>query len=105
MAQIVWTESALNNLRQIIDHVSKDSPQRAEKLAARLTELPEILVHTPLLGRRVPEFDQDHIRELVTVRPYRLIYVVREDVCHIAAIVHGRRHLPNVLKPEDLDVN
>jgi plasmid stabilization system protein ParE len=102
MAQVTWTEVALKHLRQITDYVAERSPERADELAERLSDAPEILEHTPKIGRRVPEFDRDDLRELVTVRPYRILYLLRDDDCYIIAIVHGRRDLTR-LRPEDLE--
>jgi len=51
----------------------------------------------------VPEFGLEHVRELVTVRPYRIIYLVREDVCAVVAVVHSSRNLPAVLDPKDFE--
>lgn len=102
MAQVIWAESALTSLKEITDYVAQTSPARADELAARFDSAPDILEHSPRAGRRVPEFDREDIRELVTVRPYRLLYVVREEVCHIMAIIHSKRDLAALLRPEDL---
>ena len=101
MAEVVWTEAALRHLREITDYIAQRSPERADELDTQLSEAPEILAHTPRIGRSVPEFGQEHIRELVTVRPYRIIYEVRDDTCSIVAIVHSSRDLRK-LRPEDL---
>jgi toxin ParE1/3/4 len=98
MASVLWTEAALKNVRDITDYIAESSPAKADKLAARLSEVPDILEHTPRIGRRVPEFNQDDIRELVTVRPYRIIYVIREESCYIAAIIHSSRDLKKALR-------
>jgi toxin ParE1/3/4 len=102
MAEVIWTETALKNLRDITNYVAEDSPLKADKLAVRLSEAPNILEHTPRIGRRVPEFAQDHIRELVTVRPYRLIYVIRDDCCYVTAIIHSSRDLKKALRAAGL---
>ena len=98
MAEVIWTETALKNLREITDYVAEASPAKADKLAARLSEVPDMLEQTPRIGRRVPEFNRDDIRELVTVRPYRIIYVIRDETCYIAAIVHSSRDLKKALR-------
>ena len=102
MAEVVWTETALRNLRDISDYVAQSSPSKSDKLANRLSEVPDLLEDTPRIGRKVPEFNQDHIRELVTVRPYRIIYVVRDEACYIVAIVHSSRDLKKTLRAAGL---
>ncbi len=44
----------------------------------------------------MPEIQQDQIREL-WVRPYRVIYVIRGEDCHVMAIAHASRDLPTHL--------
>ena len=43
-------------------------------------------------GRKVPEFDEENIRELIAYS-YRIIYAVEKDEVTIAAVIHGRRML------------
>ena len=43
MAEIVWTESALNDLDDIGDYIAKDSIRYAELTVAKLFESPDIL--------------------------------------------------------------
>ena len=46
----------------------------------------------PLSGRKLPEFDDETIRELIAYS-YRIIYVVEQNEVIIAAVIHGRRML------------
>jgi plasmid stabilization system protein ParE len=68
----------------------------------RIMHAPRRLASLPLLGRVVPEYGEDHIRELI-VPPYRLIYVVRDDVCFVVAVVHSSRDLSTLFRLEDLE--
>jgi toxin ParE1/3/4 len=104
MAQVTWAETALRNVREIVDYVAQVSPDRAERLETELMDAPDLLTTSPRLGRQVPEFGQEDLRELVTVRPYRIIYRIHEDTCTILAVVHSRRDLRK-LRPEDLESN
>jgi plasmid stabilization system protein ParE len=72
---------------------------------ARLKDAPKVLASSPKLGRQVPEYGMEHIRELVSVHPYRIIYAVPEDTdtCTVLAVIHGSRDLANALTPEDLE--
>jgi plasmid stabilization system protein ParE len=46
----------------------------------------------PFSGRKVPEYDDESIRELIAYS-YRIIYVADEDSVVIAAVIHGKRML------------
>jgi addiction module RelE/StbE family toxin len=96
MGQVHWTESALDDLRDITEFVAKDSPAYAERLAKKLVEAPRRLATLPRSGSIVPEFRRDAIRE-VLVRPYRIIYQIRGEDCFVAAIVHGSRDLRRLM--------
>jgi toxin ParE1/3/4 len=46
----------------------------------------------PRSGRKVQEFDNEDIRELL-VYSYRIIYRLQDNEIVIAAVIHGRRML------------
>ena len=103
MAEIAWARKALRHVRQIANYIAKDSPSRAGAMADRLMATQDRLARLPRLGRVVPEFGLDHVRELVTVLPYRIIYVIQEETCHIIAVIHSKRRLRGVLRAEDFE--
>jgi plasmid stabilization system protein ParE len=100
MGQVLWTEPALSDLREILAFIARDSPAYASRLGNRLIEAPRRLALLPRCGARVPEFDQDNIREIV-VRPYRIIYIIEGEDCSVAAVIHGSRDLARVLGQDD----
>lgn len=51
-----------------------------------------MLAQFPRSGRKVPEFDNEDIRELI-VYSYRTIYRLQEHEVVIAAVIHGKRVL------------
>ena len=61
MAQVKWTEPALDDLHAIVDFVTRDSPAYAARLAQKIVEAPRRLATLPRSGPRVPEFDRDDI--------------------------------------------
>src|SRR5579862_6070961 len=102
MARIAWTAPALDQLREIVAFTARHSVARADELNTRLLAAAERLEHLPLLGRVVPEFKLDYLRELIE-KPYRILYVVREDICAIVAVIHSRRDLTAHFRPGDLE--
>jgi plasmid stabilization system protein ParE len=58
----------------------------------RIFALTRTLERFPLSGRKVPEFDNENIRELLAYS-YRILYEVERDRVTIAAVIHGRRML------------
>jgi len=100
MGQVHWTESALGDLKDLLDFVRKDSPAYADRLAVRLSGSTRTLGSFPRLGSIVPEIQQDAIREL-WVRPYRVIYLIRGDDCYVMAIAHASRDLPTLFEVDE----
>ena len=93
MTRIIWTRPALEDVREIRQHIARDSPRYARAVAERLFAVVERLREYPLSGRVVPELEQVTLREVVD-DPYRIVYRVRADVLEIITVVHAARHFP-----------
>lgn len=92
MAEIRWTLTAAEDLRQLEDWISRDSPLNAVDFIDRLIEAVEALAGTPLMGRVVPEFRDERIRELI-FRGYRIVYLRSAGPVSVLGVVHGARDL------------
>jgi toxin ParE1/3/4 len=73
MAEIIWTEFALEDLQSVYDYIAEDSRFYAGRFVDKLVDRVEILIDHPKSGRIVPEFENELIRELIEGN-YRLIY-------------------------------
>lgn len=65
-------------------------------LIERLVTAAETLCTSPRLGRMVPEYGREYLRELI-VRSYRLVYLVEVDRVTVVRIVHAARDVRAVL--------
>ncbi len=93
MAKIIWSNLALEDLRAIHEYIAQDSAMYAERLIDRIIERVDILEKHPRVGRIVPEFNLQNIRELIEGN-YRIIYRIEtEDKIGIARIHHSARFL------------
>ena len=95
--QIGWHPEAYNELRAIAEYISRDSEAYARGVVTRIVEAADDLERFPLIGRRVPEWDDDAIRERI-VGNYRLIYRARDEYVLILSIIHGARLLPDEIR-------
>ncbi len=93
--KIVWTAIAREDLHEIISYVSRDNPDAARRLGESLILSIEMLRTMPESGRKVPERDDETIRELVRGN-YRIIHKVftGERRVEIWRIWHGARGEP-----------
>jgi toxin ParE1/3/4 len=92
MAEIRWTDQALDDLDAACEYIARDAPRSADELAARVTRSIARLEDFPRSGRMVPERGRDDIREVI-VGNYRIIYRLRGDLVEIVTIHHGARLL------------
>ena len=90
---VLWTGPALADLTEIRKWVERDSPDAARRLAAKIRDRVNDLAAFPASGRVVPEIGIERYREVI-VRPYRVIYEIRENDLVILRVRHARRDLP-----------
>lgn len=103
MATVRWTVGARDDLREIVEYISHDSPTYAVATAGRMLDAVEQLRRHPRLGRVVPEYEDQRIRELV-VGSYRIVYHVQRQQVGILAVVRGSRDLLRRLGREPWDL-
>jgi len=95
---LTWSSRATEDLEEIATYIAQDSEFYASAVVREILEKTRALAEFPLLGRIVPEFDDERIRE-VFAYSYRIIYKVSGEGIEIAAIVHGRRRVEMALAP------
>lgn len=94
--EVRWTLRARRDVRAVRDYIAaQGSPVYGRHVAGRLFDRADLLATHPAAGRRVPEYDHPHIRELVEP-PYRIIYryVDGASTAEVLTVVHGRQPLP-----------
>jgi toxin ParE1/3/4 len=93
MAQrIVWSKRAVQDLDTLTAYIAADSPAYAGVVLKNIVNQTRVLARFPRAGRKVPEFDDENMRELV-VYSYRIIYRLQDDEALIVAVIHGKRIL------------
>jgi toxin ParE1/3/4 len=86
-------------VRQIAEHVGRNSARAAGKLTNRLFQAARRLEAQPAVGWEVPELGRTDYREILA-RPYRIVYRTAGDTCYIVAVIHGSRDLTQRLDPD-----
>ena len=99
MAQIRWSITAADDVEQIEVYVARDSVAYAVRLTNGIMDAVEKLAEFPNLGRLVPEFQREDLRELVH-RAYRIVYLYADDVVTVVRVVHGARDLHHLFAGE-----
>jgi toxin ParE1/3/4 len=97
--KIEWTESAIADLESIHNYIEKDSNYYASRFIGRIIQAVERLMDSPEMGRRVPEVEEENIRELL-FQNYRIMYRVAPQNILVLAVIHGARDMsPKKHKP------
>ena len=76
MAEVIWTEPALQELDAIAEYIALDNPAAASDFVKAVFDKTERLENFPKSGRIPPELPDSVYREVV-VPPCRIFY--RED--------------------------
>lgn len=93
MVRINWTLQARNDLKGIAEYISKDSKLYAKRQVLKVRNRTDILKSQNYSGRKVPEIQNENIREILEGN-YRIIYrVVTEKRIDILTIYHSARDL------------
>jgi addiction module RelE/StbE family toxin len=88
LTTVIWSPSALADLRGIRGYIDQFNPKAAQDLAARLIEAGNDLRDFPHRGRQVGE----GLREWTLVYPYIIRYEIMGNEVHILGVRHGKRH-------------
>ncbi len=90
--RVVWAEAALVDLRDLVRYIARDDRKVAKRFGDLIVTKVDSLQTFPRIGRIVPEYREDLLRELI-VSPYRIVYEIDDDAMMLAIlrIWHGAR--------------
>lgn len=90
MGTIIWTESALEDLKEIKSFISHDSKQLANYFIDRLFQAAEILKKFPKIGKRIKSIHNFDYR-MIIFKKYRIIYKELEENVKIIRVLQANR--------------
>lgn len=95
--RVAWSDTALADLHDLVRYIAADDPSVASRFGERISSRVEGLCRFPRRGRKVPEFRDDLVREVI-LTPYRIIYEIddREGVLSVLRVWHGARGEPEL---------
>jgi toxin ParE1/3/4 len=92
MAQIIWTQPALEDLDAIADFIALDKPEAAKQLVHRIFQHVGQLADQPESGSRVPELRHQLYRQIVEP-PCRVFYRYDGHRVYILHVMRGEMRL------------
>ena len=91
--KVRFTESAINDLRELLLYYEEQLvPQVGQRFVTEILDRIEILTDNPDIGRVVPEFSTDDIRELIH-KPFRVVYLRESSTIFIIRVWRSERIL------------
>ena len=91
--KILISDSAFNDLKAISNYYTDEGvPHIGNEFVNNIISHIESLKENPDIGRKVPEFDENNIRELIHV-PYRIVYLREEKLIHVVRVWRSERLL------------
>lgn len=97
--QVLWTDTARQDLSDIIDYIAQDSMDNALVILDKIEAHAGLLTTLPDRGRIVPELLDtgiSHYREIIC-SSWRIIYRVEAQRVMVMAVLDSRRDLQVVL--------
>jgi toxin ParE1/3/4 len=92
MGEIIWTKSALKDLKSIHRYISIDSFFYADRFVLKIIDRVNQLSNQPKSGRAVPEIEDPTIRELIEGN-YRIFYKTPKAGVIILRIHHSSKNI------------
>jgi toxin ParE1/3/4 len=90
MAEVIWTEPALEQLEDIAEYIALDKPQVASEVVQKVFETTELFENFRRLGRQVPEIDHPDYFQF-WVRPCMLYYRIEGEKVYILHVRRGEQ--------------
>ena len=101
MAELIWTEHALNELYDIAEYIEVMSPTAATKFVNNAFNSIERLKENPLSGRMIPELGRYHYREVIT-QSCRIFYRVDDETLYIVNVMRQEREIRSFIRSTNL---
>ena len=91
--KISLVESAIKDLEDILNYYSEQKvPHVGKRVVSQVLEDIECLKNQPDMGRIVPEFEQNRLRELIRP-PFRIVYLRESSKIRIVRVWRSERLL------------
>ncbi len=91
--KILVSESAFADLEDIIEYYKEQEiPKIGTEAVSAIIKHIQVLLEHPEIGRKVPEFNDEYIREIVHP-PYRIVYLKEIKTVQIIRVWRSERIL------------
>ena len=96
MAEIIWTEPAIENLNDIAEYIAVNNVFAAQKMVKNVYSIVNRLESFPESGRIPQEIPEFGYREVI-INPCRVLYKVENNIIFILHVVRQEREIRNYI--------
>lgn len=96
---VLWTKTADQDLREIIEYIANDSVDNAIIQFEKIRTAAQKISHFPSQGRIIPELAKQniHLYHELIITPWRLMYKLEGTTVYVLAVIDGRRNIEDIL--------
>jgi len=89
--KIIWSPTSRRKIDDIADYISADNIDAALALVEEFERRVNDLKQNPWLGRMVPIFQDERVRELIVKKNYLIVCELQDNQIEILTIRHARQ--------------
>ncbi len=97
--EVIWANTAENDLLKILEYIAQDSPATALKILKKIKTQVSELYHSPERCRIVPELYENGItqyREMI-IKPWRVMYRIHGLTVYVLSVLDSRQNIEDIL--------
>lgn len=97
--EVIWTDTAENDLLKILEYIAQDSPNNMLKILKKIKKQVSELYYSPERCRIVPELYEHGItqyREII-IKPWRIMYRINRLTVYVLSVLDSRQNIEDIL--------
>ncbi len=97
--EVIWTETAKNDLLKIIEYIALKSSNNALKILNKIKKQVSDLYFSPERCRIVPELYEQGVtqyREII-ISPWRVMYRIQNSFVYVLSVLDSRQNIEDIL--------
>ena len=93
MLDIIVTDTAENDMRDIFDYIAKDNINKAIEMIDMFEDKFNSIAMFPNSGFKKSYFIKRDVREIVVAKHYQIIYYIKNDIVYIQRVLTGYQNI------------
>ncbi len=98
-SEVIWSNVAENDLKNIVEYIAADSPSNALRIFKNIKQTASNLYIFSERGRVVSELRDQGILQYceLIISPWRVIYRISEKIVYVLSVLDSRQNIEDIL--------